>query len=357
MIIYIAGNEEGIPVYRASFVESERVANLWSYYKFKLRTVKGEIMKLGLTVDLFLDSGAFSAKTQGVKIDIEEYIEFIKEHKDFLGVYAVLDDIDSPRNTYRNQKIMEEAGLNPLPCFHFGENVKWLIKYLDEGYDYIALGGMVPISTDALETWLRQIFSKYLCGKDGMPKVKVHGFGLTVLKLMKNFPWYSVDSTSWINTGRMGAILIPIKQAGSYNYLADPIKCSVSNRSPDIAKDGLHYYTLKEGTHRKAQVDEYLETINMPIGRSMIRSRPKDYKLLKNERWLTPQKVRKKSGCGQVERVIERGLSNDYRLRDQANILYYLGLQKALPEWPWPYKRPPGNLGGFFPSGGFCNDK
>ena len=41
----------------------------------------------------FLDSGAFSAFTQGAEIDIQEYIEFIKEHKDYLEAYANLDVI------------------------------------------------------------------------------------------------------------------------------------------------------------------------------------------------------------------------------------------------------------------------
>ena len=75
-------------------------------------------------VDLFLDSGAFSAMTQGVKIDIYEYIDFIKEHEDVLEVYANLDVIGSAEGTWKNQMIMEEAGLKPLPVFHYGEDEK-----------------------------------------------------------------------------------------------------------------------------------------------------------------------------------------------------------------------------------------
>ena len=47
-------------------------------------------------VELFLDSGAFSAFTQKVTIDIQEYIAFIKEHEDIIDVYANLDVIGMP---------------------------------------------------------------------------------------------------------------------------------------------------------------------------------------------------------------------------------------------------------------------
>ena len=140
--------------------------------------------------DIFLDSGAYSAFTQGVEIDINDYIAFIKEHSDHLAVYANLDVIGSPEGTWRNQRRMEAAGVKPLPCFHYGEDPKWLKKYLDRGYDYIALGGMVPISTPDLKIWLDDIWKNYLTDTDGMPLVKVHGFGLTSNSLMRRYPWF-----------------------------------------------------------------------------------------------------------------------------------------------------------------------
>lgn len=40
------------------------------------------------TVNLFLDSGAYSAYTKGVNIDIQEYISFIKSNIKYISVYA-----------------------------------------------------------------------------------------------------------------------------------------------------------------------------------------------------------------------------------------------------------------------------
>ena len=50
-----------------------------------------------MNVDVFLDSGAFSAWTRGMEIDIQKYIEFIKQNQDIITVYANLDVISKDR--------------------------------------------------------------------------------------------------------------------------------------------------------------------------------------------------------------------------------------------------------------------
>jgi hypothetical protein len=148
-------------------------------------------------VDLFLDSGAFSAWTQKATIDIQEYIRFIKENQDVIEVYANLDVIGiggkqpnrlTAEKTLENQRIMEKAGLHPIPCFHFGEPMEFLDMYVKE-YDYLALG-VAGNSGTQLIPWLDKCFSEHICDSDGMPKIKVHGFAVTSLKIMMRYPWY-----------------------------------------------------------------------------------------------------------------------------------------------------------------------
>lgn len=158
-------------------------------------------------VELFIDSGAYSAWSQGKEIDINEYIKFIKEHEALIDVYANLDVIGDAEATWHNQMIMEKAGLKPLPVYHYGEDEKWLKRILAKGYDYISLGGMVPISTGDLIHWLDYLFKTYLCDAEGMPKVKVHGFGLTSLRLMLRYPWFCMteeDHTVLTKSGWKG---------------------------------------------------------------------------------------------------------------------------------------------------------
>lgn len=161
-------------------------------------------------VKVFLDSGAFSAFTQGVKIDIGEYCDYIHENADIIDFPSVLDAIGDAEGTYRNQEEMERRGTKPLPCFHYGEPLDLLEHYISK-YEYITIGGMVPISTPQLKLWLDDIWDRYLTDESGRPRTKVHGFGLTSLPLMMRYPWYSVDSSTWVQWAANGMILIPTR--------------------------------------------------------------------------------------------------------------------------------------------------
>lgn len=163
-----------------------------------------EIPRDDFVIDFFLDSGAFSAWTKNETIDIKKYAEFIKKHKHNLTVYANLDDIVDPLKSQKNQEYLESVGLNPMPVFHYKEPVSILKDMIDK-YDYIALGGMVPIPSYPLDIWLREIFS-YICDEKGYPKVKIHGFGMTTKSLVTRYPWFSIDSTSPIIGAAMGRI-------------------------------------------------------------------------------------------------------------------------------------------------------
>ncbi|KKM77523.1 hypothetical protein LCGC14_1369130 [marine sediment metagenome] len=282
-------------------------------------------------ISLFLDSGAFSAWRKKEEININEYISFIKKNIDYIDTYANLDDITDPEQTIKNQKIMEKEGLSPLPCYHYGEDIKYFEYYL-ERYDYIALGGMVPISTKDLQKWLDPIFSKYVCDQDGIPEVKIHGFGMTSLKLMLRYPWWSVDSTSWVLTGRFGNVLVPRKSKGKYLYSEESWKVSVSDRSPNRKDIGQHISTFSE--NEKRIIFDYFSEKGYKLGKSIFREEDKNYSLKENERWFGKAKGKAR----EVEEIIEPGLCNDYKKRDELNIIYFLDLEKNIPKWPWSFK-------------------
>lgn len=159
---------------------------------------------------VFMDSGAFSMFTQGVSISLEKYAEYLEAKKDIIHVASNLDEIGQGREeqTYANQKALEKMGARVQPVHHARDKDEWLQRYLAEGYDYIFLGGMVSETTQYLKVWLDKIWRKYLTNKDGSPKVKVHGFGLTTLELMERYLWFSVDSTAWVTTARYGGIYL-----------------------------------------------------------------------------------------------------------------------------------------------------
>ena len=187
---------------------------------------------------VFLDSGAFSAFTLGVSIDLPTYCDYIKRNMDIWRVEdgvvmaSVLDGIGDPLQTYRNQLHMEALGAKPLPCFHAGEDERYLEHYV-QNYEYITLGGMVGSSTKQLCIWLDRMWDKYLTDGSGRPRLKVHGFGITAVPIMERYPWWSVDSSSWIQSAAFGSIVTP-----DYGPL------SVSEKSPARHDAGQHVGNL-----------------------------------------------------------------------------------------------------------------
>jgi hypothetical protein len=189
-------------------------------------------------VRIFLDSGAFSAYTLGQTISIDEYCQYILENDDIIryedGILmaSVLDDIGDERITYENQKYMESKGVKPLPTFHTNEDTRYL-DYYAANYEYMSLGGMVGASPAQLMIWLDRMWNNHLLDGAGNPKTRVHGFGITSVPLMERYPWYSCDSSSWIQTTSFGGITIP-----GYGNM------DVSQESPNRHVAGQHLETL-----------------------------------------------------------------------------------------------------------------
>jgi len=311
---------------------------LWSYYW--IIKDKGKMPKEN-KIDLFMDSGAFSAWTQGKDININEYIQFIKENQDVINIYANLDVIGiggkqpnklTAEKTLENQKIMEKAGLSPVPVFHFGEPFPYLKDYCDK-YEYIALGVAGNIGAKLIP-WLDKCFSEFICDEKGYPKAKIHGFAVTSLKLMLRYPWYSVDSTSWVITGRMGSIFVPCGTKGEWIYNKTPRKVSVSLRNPNIKDEGQHINTFSP--MEQEVILSYIHKKGYCLGKSKFKEVDQSYELQKNERWFEKKPVDKLEKR-EVEVIIEDGISNRYQLRDEMNIIYFLDLEKSMPEWPWPF--------------------
>jgi hypothetical protein len=193
----LVSNSQGVALTR-DFKAFKIKYGLTSYYYMK--DTPARMQDFAFMQGLFLDSGAFSAHNSGANIDIDKYIEFIKEHEKKLEVCAGLDVIGDAEQTYKNHLHMEKAGLHPLPTFHFGEDLKWLKLYIDAGYKYIALGGLVGKPHKHRLAFCKMAFSE-------IPKnVKVHGYGMTSPRLIDLFPWYSIDSINWLLGAMRGSL-------------------------------------------------------------------------------------------------------------------------------------------------------
>jgi len=258
--------------------------------------------------EFFLDSGAFSAWSKGTAIDIEAYAQFVLDRPDTFDVIANLDvipgswgvvpeqkDIDESakrgwENYYYLEKKWASIGKKPMHIFHQGEDDKWLDKLIDEA-EYFGVSPGNDRTTAQKIDWLDKIMPK-LVDKDGWPTRKFHGFGVTSLEILLRYPWYSCDSTSWVLTGRFGAVFVPLRGLGDgkINYH----KVTFSDQSPKLGERGGHFKTY-DPPEQKA-IRAYCEKLGY-----------------------TPEQ-----------------LGEDYVARDHMNILFFLELEK---NWiPKPFK-------------------
>jgi len=165
------------------------------YFKEKQELIKECVEK---RYSVLIDSGAFSAENSNKSINIDEYCSFLLETG--VTLYAGLDVIGNAKATRENNEYMvKEYALKPIPTFHMGSKIGDLDKLLEAEYPYIALGGMVfgaGIDKHCDAVWGHIL--RYA------PKLQVHGFGLTNVDLMRRYPWYSVDSSSFKSCKRFG---------------------------------------------------------------------------------------------------------------------------------------------------------
>lgn len=305
---------------------------------------------------IFLDSGAFSAYTRGINISIENYINFIKKHKEYISLYAVLDVVGDAESTLQNQRIMEKAGLKPIPCFHLGEPLSYLRKYVHE-YEYIAIGGMAKISSESQLMFFLDDCFDIICNKKGLPKIKVHAFGVTRTPILTRYPFYSADSSSWLLTAAVGGIYVPWrKKDGSWDYLEElpgkkTQKICVSAMSK-ILKTGIGSHFANVSRKKQEVILDWISEQGYEMGSSSFRIVSPDYNLKEGEREIYAKHVIdddilcmdriQDHVIESKERIIETiqvpGLSNSYQLRSRINALFFRELGEHIPKWPWPWK-------------------
>ncbi len=298
---------------------------------------------------LILDSGAFSAWTKKVNIDIDEYADFCLANLDAIDHIVNLDVIPGApgiRNTakdiqnsvqkgWENYEHMLSRGIPKeklIHIFHMDEDFEWLTRIADS-MDYIGLSPANDRTTAQKIEWLDQCM-EYICPGDGMPRVKFHGFAVTSIRIMKRFPWYSVDSTSWLMAAAMGFIYVPKIKNGEYIYDEEPYKIDMSTRSPGRVHDGKHFRTIPRA--QQNMVREYIAELGYEFGESKMRVRALRDHLRKTEEFFGKIRQDKKK---ETEQVIIPGICNRYQIREEMNIKFLLKMQDALPSWPWPYKR------------------
>ena len=217
MRIYFAG------VDRPSFLSelwrcgAKRILISYADYRLSFATLTKHLESYRF--DILLDSGAYSAFTRGIKLDVVEYAKFLHQWGSYFEGYFNLDVIGNFDATWDNQDYLEAQGLNPIPVFHYGEPVE-ILRFMSQKYERIGIGGMVPVSNSDLDRWLPTVFFDK-SGNEKYPKVKFHALGLTTRHLLEKYPWDSADSTKWLIDRKFGHTLYEHQGRGKDDSIID----------------------------------------------------------------------------------------------------------------------------------------
>jgi hypothetical protein len=268
-------------------------------------------------VDILMDSGAYSVMTKGEEINIDKYIQFIKDCGTNITAAISLDVIGDGDETYSRWKYMQRKGVETIPTYHLSTDVKFLERYIEET-DYVGIGGVAGVTTSrtAREAF-NMLWREVLTDSDGFPLVKIHAMGITDVTILTDFPFYSIDSSTWLMTSRRGIIIIPGLDSKEPDYLQAK-RVEVSSKSPHRKKRGQHLENL--GEMQKEMIMNFITEKGFIIGSSK-----------QNEFGETLNNEKGK------EDIIERGLCNDWFPRDCININFFLNLEERLKSWPWSW--------------------
>ena len=201
--------------------------------------------------DWVLDSGAYSALTQGITIDVNAYADFCLEvmasDNPPVEIFS-LDVIGDADGTMRNTEVLRDAGVPAIPAYHPGEPVAVLHEYARR-YDKIALGGVAKKREQARITWARECVARI------WPH-KVHAFGFSGRRALLSIPFHSADASTW------GLAPGKFKHFTAYNQRGTQQRIPVPNTKQNLRPEVENMLALESRLRQRwrkamAQVGEH----------------------------------------------------------------------------------------------------
>jgi hypothetical protein len=218
---------------------------LASYWYLRTRYDTPEFLaRQAIPVDLFVDSGAFSAYTSGAQVTVEGYARWLREVAPAITAAATLDVISDPDATRANTETLEDAVgdvVHIVPAFHVGS--PWAeLERLCARYPYVALGGAVGLldRKAAMLRWL--VRCHRIADAHG---TRLHGFAQTKPPTPEQLPWYSIDSAYWSIAQRHGKTrLWDTARARFVDVWGGPVQGSATHHSHNSRARAHHNAAL-----------------------------------------------------------------------------------------------------------------
>ncbi len=166
-------------------------------------------------VGIMMDSGVFSYRSYGKRLRaagqeskliskdefIRLYVEWCKKHGHRWDFYVTMDFEKNAAENLKSHVQLEKMGIRPMPVYHGDDDAEYLKRYADKGYKYICIGLYKP-NRKAKRRYLDTVFNAGV--KYG---IEYHGLGVTTPWIMLDYPWRSVDSSSWSRVAGYGGLV------------------------------------------------------------------------------------------------------------------------------------------------------
>ena len=192
-------------------------------------------------ISLLLDSGAYTSWTKGKDVDVLAYGKFVAQNKQHFAAAINLDVImpESPEKAaelgFQNYITLAEMDAWTMPVFHVGEPMKWLDAMM-ESSDYVGLSA-TSMRGNGAEVWYTAMHY-YASDEKGRPYARFHGFGDTAPITLTGYPWYSVDSSSWL-TGSLCSGSVYLNDKVVTFHPDKDTRNSIGAQTPGLTRDLL----------------------------------------------------------------------------------------------------------------------
>lgn len=183
---------------------------LVSFYDAESKWAKFFLENNKRYLGFIMDSGAFSLlgsqkhKTKGVNWD-----EYVERYADVVNKYGIdnfieldLDAIIGIKEVERLRAKLERlTGRQCMPVWHKSRGWDYWLRMVQE-YKYVCIGGIAAWDITPAEIGI----FRPLLAESRKHDCKVHGLGFTGTTKLAQFPFYSVDSSSWTSGARWGRL-------------------------------------------------------------------------------------------------------------------------------------------------------
>lgn len=158
----------------------------------------------GFRQEVFLDSGAYSLNKEGSNYTDAEaialaaaYFTFVAANIDRIDVYSEFDAllIDKVSRFEAREALHDLGGDKFMPIWHPEYGMDEL-DYLAEHYARVGILQPAADVMNDMSPVLRSLAARH--------DVRLHGVAMTRMASMKDLPWDSVGSTSWLSPGQYG---------------------------------------------------------------------------------------------------------------------------------------------------------